>query len=335
MTAIGTLPAATARAATMRAIVQDRYGSADVLTMREIARPEPDPEQVLVRVRATSVNALDWHLMRGVPIVARLSDGFLRPRDPVRGVDVAGVVEAVGSNVTHLSVGDEVFGSRTGALAEYVAGRTFEPKPSNLTFEEAAALPTAGYTALQGLRDRGRLEAGMRVLVTGAGGGVGHLAVQIANALGAHVTAVTRTPNLEMVAGLGADRVVDDTIGDFTRMDDRFDVIADCSGYRSLADLTRLLAPGGRLVMIGAGRGRGIGLFARLINGFLRSRLGKRSVVPFLASPTRSDLVALRELAEAGRLRPVIDRTYPLAEAADAIRYLETGRVRGKLVVTI
>ena len=321
---------------TMRAMVQDRYGPPEVLRPAEVEVPVPAADQVLVRVVASSVNALDWHTMRGKPVIVRLTDGLRRPRARIRGVDVAGRVEAVGRDVTWAKPGDEVFGARDGAFAEYVAGRIFAPKPASLSFEEAAAIPIAGFTALQAVRDHGRVQPGQRVLVTGAGGGVGSLAVQVAKAHGAHVTAETGDDRVAMVAALGADRVVDRGVEDVTRGGDRFDAILDVAGRASLPALGRLLAKDGVLVVVGAsGDGRGLGTLVRPVMAVLRSRLGSRRMVPFVARSNRDDLLALGELAAAGTLRPVLDRTYPLDRVGDAIGYLETGRARGKVVVTI
>jgi NADPH:quinone reductase-like Zn-dependent oxidoreductase len=275
--------------------------------------------------------------MRGHPYLVRMSDGLRRPKDGRPGVDVAGRVEAVGSNVTQFRPGDEVVGARSGAFAEYVLGRerNFEPKPTNLTFEQAAALPVAATTALQGLRDAGGVQAGQRVLVHGAAGGVGHFAVQIARALGASVTAISRTQNLEMLRSIGADEVIDDTTEDFTRLGRRYDLILDVAGTRSLASCSRALAPGGTLVVVGGPGGRWISPADRWAKAVVLSRLGKGRLVPFLAKTTKDDLVVLNRLAEAGKLTPVIDRTYPLSEIPDAVRYMETMRVRGKVVITI
>ncbi|OGO56342.1 MAG: hypothetical protein A2V85_10805 [Chloroflexi bacterium RBG_16_72_14] len=320
----------------MRAMIQDRYGPPEVLRLVEAEVPVPDDEQVLVRVVASSVNALDWHLMRGVPVLVRLTDGLRRPRLAIRGVDVAGRVEAVGRNVTWARPGDEVFGARNGAFAEYVAGRTFAPRPVNLGFEQAAAIPTAGYTALQAVRDHARIQEGQRVLVTGAGGGVGSFAVQIAKAHGAHVTADTGPEHVAMVTALGADRVIDRTREDVTRGMDRFDAILDVAGRSSLSALGRLLTRDGMLVLVGAaGDGRGLGALVRPVAAVIRSRLGGRRMIPFIARPNRDDLLVLKGLAEAGTLTPVIDRTFPLDHAGEAIGYLETGAARGKVVVRI
>ena len=322
---------------TMKAIGQDRYGSPDVLSVRDVPVPVPGDEAVLVRVRASSVNAVDWHAMRGEPFLVRLTDGLLRPKTAVRGVDAAGIVEAVGKGVTHLRPGDEVFGMRNGAWAEYVSGRTFVRKPANLTFEQAAAVPVAAVTALQALRRKGGLAAGQRVLVTGAGGGVGTFAVQIARALGAEVNAATSPEHLELVRSLGAGRVFDYTREDFTRDGSRYDLIIDIGGGRSLGDLGRVLAPDGRLVVVGGGVGNGrwLGPVLRPAAAALRQRLRGQRMLPFLSNASIDDLAVLGDLLERGEVRPIVDRTYPLHEAAEAVRYLETGKARGKVVITV
>jgi NADPH:quinone reductase-like Zn-dependent oxidoreductase len=319
----------------MKAFVRDRYGSADVLALRDVEMPDLRDDGVLVRVRATSVNAWDWHMLRGVPYMARLSEGLRRPKTPVLGLDVAGVVEAVGANVTDLEPGDEVFGSRTGAFAEYVSGRNLVRKPVGATFEQAAAVPTAGQTALQGVRDKGRVGPGQRVLIIGAGGGVGTFAVQVAKALGADVTAVTRTRSLDVVASTGADHVVDYTREDFARSGRRYDVILDIGGNRSLADLRRALTPDGTLVLVGPGRGQWIGPVKRLVGAAVSDRLGRHRVLPFLATPGREDLLVLQALMDEGQVRPVVDRTYRFEEIPEAIRYVEAGHVTGKVVITM
>jgi NADPH:quinone reductase-like Zn-dependent oxidoreductase len=319
----------------MKAIVFRRYGSPDVLELADVDLPVVADDGVLVRVRAASVNALDWHRMRGEPLVGRLGDGLRRPKDSALGVDVAGHVEAVGRNVTELRPGDEVFGARTGAFAEYVSGRTFVPKPAGLTFEEAAAIPVAATTALQGLRDRGALQPGQRVLINGASGGVGTFAVQIARALGAKVTAVCSTSNVELVRSLGADRVIDYTREDFTRSGERYDLILDVAGTRPLLACRRVLTPHGTLVVVGGPGGRWLSPADRLVKAAVLSKFVSQRLVPFLAHITREDLLVLKELVETGKVTPVIDRTYPLREVPEAIRYLETMRARGKVVITV
>ena len=319
----------------MKAFVSDRYGSPDVMTLQEVDRPELTEEGALVRVRATSVNAWDWHMLRGKPYLARLGEGFRAPKTTVLGLDVAGVVEAVGANVTHIKPGDRVFGSRTGAFAEYVTGRTMVPMPEGTTFEQAAAVPTAGQTALVGLRDKGEIKAGQRVLINGAGGGVGSFAVQLAKAFGAEVTAVTGTKNVEMVHRIGADEVIDYTREDFTRSGQRYDLIFDVGGNRSLARTRRVLTPEGTLVLVAPGRGQWIGPIVRVLGATVTTRLGRQKVRPFLAPVSRENLLVLKELIEAGKVTPVIDRTFPFDEIPDAVRYVEAGNVQGKVVITL
>jgi NADPH:quinone reductase-like Zn-dependent oxidoreductase len=280
-------------------------------------------------VRAASVNPYDWHLLRGRPYLIRLSEGLRRPKRPGLGVDVAGVVEAVGKNVTQLAPGDEVFGGGAGAFAEYVVGveRKLVPKPARLSFEEAAAIPIAGVTALQAVRDRGEVQPGQKVLINGASGGVGTFAVQIATWLGAEVTGVCSTRNVELVRLLGADRVVDYTRDDFTRGAERYDVIFDAIGNRSLSALRRALTASGTLVLAG---GDSLSL---LLRGLALRRFVRHRLRPFVANVNADDLLVLKELVEAGEVRPIVDRTYPLAEAAAAIAYVETRRARGKVVL--
>lgn len=318
----------------MRAIIHERYGSPDHLRVGEVEKPSVGPEQVLVRVRAASVNAGDWRRVRADPVLVRLVEGVRRPKDPLLGGDVAGVVEDVGPGVADLRPGDKVYGIRTGALAEYVAGKNFVVKPANVTFEEAAAIPIAGVTALQSVRDRGGVRAGERVLVNGAGGGVGSFVVQIAKADGAEVTAVTSTDKVELLRSMGADRVIDYRRDDFTDGGRQYDVVIDPGGNRSVRDLRRVLAPGGRLVLVGAGHGPG-GAIGRLVGGIVRTRVLRQPVVMFMAAVRRDDLVALRELVEGGMVRPVVDRIYPLEQTGEALKYLETGTVSGKLVITV
>jgi NADPH:quinone reductase-like Zn-dependent oxidoreductase len=317
----------------MKAIVQVRYGSPDGLELREIDPPALGDDRVLVRVRAAAVNASDWHLLRRLPHLIGKLLGM--PRSRVRGSDLAGQVEAVGKNVTRFEPGDEVFGAGIGSFAEYATA--FEdrlaPKPRNLTFEQAAAMPVAGCTALQGLRDKGRIAAGQRVLIYGAGGGVGTFAVQIAKALGAHVTGVSSTGNLELLRSIGADEVIDYTREDFTRSAQRYDVVLDLGANRSLAAYQRALAPNGKLVLAGAPKG----LWTSLVR-LLKTRGGSRAesqVVSFLARVRHDDLSVLSELAEDGKLVPVIDREFSLAEVPDAVRYLGTGQARGKVVIRV
>ncbi|MBT2539826.1 NAD(P)-dependent alcohol dehydrogenase [Streptomyces sp. ISL-44] len=325
----------------MKAIVQDRYGSPDVLRFGEVDKPAVGDHEVLVRVRAAAVNARDWHLMRGDPYVARLVLGLTRPKERIRGTDFAGVVEAVGRDVTRLRPGDEVFGEADGAFAEYVCASqdVVGAKPSNLTFEQAAAVPLAGNTALMGLRDLGQVRPGQRVLVNGASGGVGTFAVQIAKAFGAEVTGVCSTKNADLVRSLGADHVIDYTREDFTRNGPRYDVVFDLVGNRSLAECRRALTPSGMLVLSGGGVSEGGSLFGPMgliIKGQALSRFaGRQRLLVLTAEPKRENLEALTELVERGDVSPVVDRTYPLGEAAEAIRYLEVEHARAKVVVTV
>lgn len=325
----------------MKAVVQDRYGSADVLEFKDVDTPVPAGHEVLVRVHAASVNAYDWHFMRGDPMLGRGVMGLRRPKAPVRGRDFAGRVEAVGAGVTGLEPGDEVFGEADGAFAEYVCARDTEvgPKPANLTFEQAAAIPLAGNTALIGIRDVARVQRGWTVLVNGASGGVGTFAVQIAKAYGAEVTAVCSTRNADLVHSLGADRIIDYTREDFTRGDRRYDVVLDLVGNHSLAEFRRVLTPTGALVLSGGGVYEGGSLV-----GPMALFLQRRLVAPFArhqrlleiaARQSRENLAALRELAESGKIAPVVERTYPLSEAAEAIRYLEVEHARAKVVITM
>lgn len=322
---------------TMRAIVYRRYGSPDVLSLQDVPIPEVKDGQVRVRVRAVSVNPVDWHLIRGKPYFARLDFGLRRPKRNIPGVDVAGVIESVGSGVTELRPGDEVWGEKGRSLAEYVAGpaRLFLPKPDGISFEHAAAIPAAGATALQTLRDKGNLQPGQKVLINGAAGGCGTFGVQIAKALGAHVTGVCSTANLEMVSSLGADEVIDYTREDFTRRADRYDLIIDNAANRSLSAMRRVMTPAGTLVLVGASKGDWIGPVARIAAAALRSRRGTQRMLPHLTDTRREDLEFLGQLVTEGKLTPVIDRRYPLDQAADALRYLETMHARAKVIVTV
>ena len=321
----------------MKAIVSDVFGSPDVLELREIEQPDLTDDGVLVRVRAASVNPADWYGMAGRPYVGRVGMGLFKPRESSRGVDFAGTVEAVGSEVSEFRPGDEVFGARTGALAEYVCVRNaIASKPANLTFEEAAAVPVAAVTALQGLRDKGQLEPGQKVLVNGASGGVGTFAVQIAKALGAHVTAVCSTGKVDIARSIGADRVIDYTQEDFTRSDERYDLLLDVAGSRSWSECKRVLAPDATLVLVGAPKGsRLLGPLSHIVKVRVAAIRSSRKVVFFIAKLTREDMEVLRELLETGKVKPIVDRTYPLSEAADAFRYLGEGHARGKVVVTV
>jgi NADPH:quinone reductase-like Zn-dependent oxidoreductase len=328
-----------ATAKTMKAIVRERYGSVDVLALKDVDKPVVDDDSVLVRVRAASINAYDWHMMRGSPYLVRLVAGLRKPKSSAMGMDVAGQVEAVGKNVTQFRPGDEVFGARTGALAEYVRGtdKSFlVPKPAGLTFEQAAAVNMAGTAALQALRDKGQIKPGQRVLINGASGGVGTFAVQIAKAFGAHVTAVCSTRNVEQARSLGADEVIDYTKQDFTRSGQRYDLILDVASSGSLSSRTRVLEPNGTLVGVGSADDAGTAsIVAGLLETAVRSRLGSQKMPFFLAKNSKEDLLVLTELIEAGKVRPVIDRTYPLSETAEAIRYVEAGHARAKVVITV
>jgi NADPH:quinone reductase-like Zn-dependent oxidoreductase len=321
----------------MKAIANDEYGPPEDLELREIDKPDVGADDVLVRVRATSVNPADWHIMRGLPYLVRVSEGLRRPKRSVPGVDLAGEVEAVGENVTQFQPGEEVFGGRNGAFAEYVRGaeRNFAPKPGGLTFEQAAAVPIAGCSALQALRDRGDLQPGQRVLINGAAGGVGTFAVQIAKSFGAHVTGVCSTRNLELVRSIGADEVIDYTAADFAGSGRRYDLIVDAVGNRSLRDFRRALTRKGTLVLVGGGGGRWLGPLALPLRAAVMSRFVSQRLRPFLAQIKKPDLVVLKELIEAGEVMPVIDRTYPLSDTPEAIRYLEAGHARGKVVITV
>ena len=323
----------------MKAIVQDKYGSPDVLQLKDIDKPAVGDKDVLVRVHAAGVDRGVWHLMTGLPYLLRLAGGGLRrPKVRVGGKDVAGRVEAVGANVTQFQPGDEVFGICHGSFAEYARANAdkLAPKPANLTFEQAAAVPDSGSTALRGLRDAGKLKPGQHVLVIGAGGGVGTFAVQIAKALGAEVTGVCSTTKVDMVRSLGADHVIDYTRDDFTGSGQRYDLILDIAGNRPLSHLRRVLTRRGTLVIIGGeGGDRWIGGVDRQLRALVRSPFVRQNFRSPIVIPREQDLLALKELVEAGQVTPVIDRTYPLSEVPDAIRYLEAGHARGKVVITV
>jgi NADPH:quinone reductase-like Zn-dependent oxidoreductase len=335
-------PTATDRTATMKAIVQDRYGGPDVLELRDIDRPVATDNEVLVQVQAAGLHRGDWHIMTGLPYLIRVvvpSLGLRKPKVPVRGMDVAGRVEAVGKGVTRFQPGDEVFGwTDAGSFAEYTTAPEdhLAAKPARLSFEQAAAVPISGFAALQGLRDQGEVQAGQRVLVIGAAGGVGSFAVQLAKALGAQVTGVASTSQLGLVRSMGADEVVDYTREDVTDGTRHWDLILDTAGRRSLSRLRRALTPQGTLVIVGGeGGGRWMGGFTRNLRAPVLSRfVGQR--LRMLASKERpEDLQTLRELLEAGKLTPVVGRTYPLGEVPEAMRALEAGNTRGKIVITV
>jgi NADPH:quinone reductase-like Zn-dependent oxidoreductase len=319
----------------MKAIVHHEYGSPDVLELVDVDKPVPADNEVLVRIRASSVNPAEWHTMNGL-LVGRPQSGLLKPKEPRLGADFAGVVEAVGANVTDFNPGDEVFGGRTGAFAEYVSVRNaIAPKPSSATFEQAAAVPIAALTALQGLRDKGQLQPGQKVLINGASGGVGTFAVQIAKALGAEVTGVCSTRNVELVRSLGADQVVDYTREDFTRSGERYDLLLDIAGSRSWSEYKRVLKPEATFVIVGSQKtNRLLGPASHMVKVRLASLRASQKVVFFVAKLTRDDLHVMRELIEAGKVTPVVERTYPLSETADALRYLGEGHAQGKIVIT-
>jgi NADPH:quinone reductase-like Zn-dependent oxidoreductase len=327
----------------MKAIVQDRYGSPEVLRLREVERPAPADTEVLVRVHAASVNARDWHLMRGDPYLARLMPGvggLRRPTVRIRGTDFAGVVEAVGRSVTGLRPGDEVYGEHPGAFAEYVCAPrdVVAPKPATLSFGQAAALPLAGNTALIGLRDLGQVRAGTRVLINGASGGVGTFAVPMAKAYGAEVTGVCSARNAELVRSLGADHVIDYRREDFTRAGRRYDVVLDLVGNHSLAAFRRAVTPQGTLVLSGGGTSNGgslVGPMGLMIKGQLMARFVRQRLLLLVARPSAANLVTLAEMAQSGQISPVIDRTYPLAQVPEAIRYLEVDHARAKVIITV
>ena len=324
---------------TMQAITQDHYGEAgDVLRLEEIARPAIGDEDVLLRVHAAGVDQGVWHLMTGLPYPVRLACGIRAPKTRVRGREVAGRVEATGSAVTALRVGDEVFGIADGSFAQYASARPgkLAPKPANLTFAQAAAVPVSALTALQAVRDRGRVQAGQKVLVIGASGGVGTFAVQIAKAAGAEVTGVSSTAKLDLVRSLGADHVIDYTRDDITAGDHRYDVILDTGGHRPLSQLRRALTPRGTLVIVGSEHGgRWLGGSDRQLRALMLSPFTSQRLTTLICSENTQDLQALTELIESGQVRPVIDRTYPLSQIPQAIQYLRDGHPQGKVVVNL
>src|SRR5438874_956856 len=325
----------------MKAIVYCDYGLAN-LRVEDVERPTPADDQVLVRVRAVSVNPYDWHFVEGTPKFMRLGVGLRKPKDTRLGVDYAGTVEAVGKNVTQFKPGDEVFGGKTGSFAEYVCvrqDRLIALKPANVTFEQAGSVDIAGVTALQAIRDKAKVQAGQKVLINGASGGVGTFAVQIAKSFGAEVTGVCSTRNVDLVQSLGADHVIDYTKEDFTKSDRHYDVIIDNVANHSLSECRRVLTPNGIYVMIGGGGANEQGLVGPLgkaLNAALYSRFVKQKMGMMMAQPSTQDLTPLAEMVQAGKLNTVIDRTYKsLSEVPDAIRYLEEGHARGKVVIAV
>jgi NADPH:quinone reductase-like Zn-dependent oxidoreductase len=326
----------------MKAVVYTRFGPPDVLEIRDVKKPAPNDDQVLVKVRAAAVNPLDWHFIRGTPYIMRLMMvGLRKPKDPRVGVDYAGTVEAVGKNVTQFKPGDAVFGNRSGAFAEYVCARSDRAivlKPANLTFEQAAGIPVAALTALQGLRDKGKVEPGQKVLINGASGGVGTFAVQIAKSFGADVTGVCSTRNLDLVRSIGADHVIDYTKEDFSKGAERYDVILDNVGTQPLSGFRRVLKPKGICVLIGGGgpnEGKWVGPMSRPIKAMLISPFISQKIGMMMAQGNKDDLNILADLMQSGKVTPVIDRTYPLSEIREAIRYLEAGHARGKVIITV
>jgi NADPH:quinone reductase-like Zn-dependent oxidoreductase len=319
----------------MKAVIYPQYGAPGVLRIVDLDKPTPKDDEALVRVCASSVNIAEWYAMTGL-FLARLGSGFFSPKDTRLGADFAGVVEAVGKNVTDFKPGDEVFGGRSGAFAEYVTVRkAIARKPANVTFEEAAAVPTAGITALQGLRDHGRIQPGQKVLVNGASGGVGSFAVQIAKAFGAEVTAVCSAKNVEHACRLGADHVFDYTKEDFTRSGQRYDLLLDVNGGRSWFDYKRVLAPEATVVLVGGPRTPVIGPLSHVAQMKVASLGSKRKVVFFVAQINREDMVVLKELLETGKVNPFVEKVYPLAQTAEAMRHLGAGHAQGKIVVTM
>jgi NADPH:quinone reductase-like Zn-dependent oxidoreductase len=322
----------------MQAIVYERYGSPDVLRLEGIERPTPSNNEVLIRVRAASVNPLDWHFMRGLPYFLRIGTGLRKPKNKHLGVDVAGQVEAIGRSVTQFKPGDAVFGTCKGAFAEYTCTSELAlvMKPDNITFEQAASVPIAALTALQGLRNKGRIRSGQKVLINGAAGGVGTFAVQIAKSFDTEVTGVCGTRNVEMVRSIGADRVIDYTKDDFTKSTQRYDVILDCVGNHSFPVCRRILSPKGICVGVGGPSGRWmIGPLVSLITALVLSQFSNQKQVTVLAKLNKEDLTTMSEFLTSGEVTPVIDRRYSLRQVAAAIQYLEEGHARGKVVIAL
>ena len=324
----------------MKAIVHCEYGSPDVLELKDIQKPVPDDNQVLVKVRAVAVNPLDLTITG--PLALRPISGLRKPKETRIGVDYSGTIEAVGKNVTNLKTGDEVFGGKTGAFAEYIcvlADRAVAPKPNNVTFEEAASVPVAAITALQGLRDKGKIQAGQKVLVNGASGGVGTFAVQIAKSFGTEVTGVCSTRNVDLVRSIGADHVIDYTKEDFANGTERYDLIFDLVCNHSFAERRRVLTPNGICVMAGiGGAGWHDGILGKLVGelyAIARSRLIAQKFVTYIASFNQKDMMTLADLIQSGKVKPVIDRTYQLSQVSKALWYLQEGHARGKVVITM
>jgi len=335
----GPAPSLPANAKLMKAIVYRCYGSPDVLRFEDIEKPTPADNQLLVKVHGASVNPLDWHYMRGTPYLVRTDSGLGKPTDPRLGVDFAGTVEAVGKNVKRFKPGDEVFGGRDGAFAEYVTvreERAVVRKPGNVTFEQAASVPIAGITALQALRDKGQVHPGQKVLINGASGCVGTFAVQLAKSFGADVTGVCSTRNVALVQSLGADHVIDYTREDFTKGGERYDLIVDTVGNHPLLEYRRVLNPKGMFILIGApNEGRWLGGVSVMLKAMMLSPFVSQQFAPFLAELNQKDLTVLADLMQAGKLTPVIDRRYKLSEVPAAIQYLEQGHARGKVVISV
>ena len=322
----------------MRAIVYSEYGPPEVLHLSELAKPTPKDDEVLIRIRAASVNPIDWHFMRGTPYAMRLASGLRRPKVTRLGIDVAGRVEAAGKNVARFQAGDDVFGTCKGAFAEFACAseNALVLKPENVTFEQAAAVPVAALSALQGLRDKGQIRPGQKVLINGASGGVGTFAVQLANVFGAEVTGVCSSRNAGLVRSIGANHVVDYTQEDFTKTGRRYDLILDTIGNHSLSDCRRALAPKGTFVLVGSSEGgRWLGPVKGMLKVAALSRFVSQRLLPFFARLNKDDLIAIQELLGAGKVTPVIDRSYSLSDVPQAIRYLEEGHARGKVVITV
>lgn len=320
----------------MKAIVYHEYGLPDVLKLEEVEKPTPKDDEVLVRVHATSVNPAEWYTMIGLPI-ARLGGGLFKPKDTRLGVDYSGVIEAVGKEMTHFRVGDEVFGARSGAFAEYVCVKNIIiPKPKNISFEQAASVPIAAITALQGLRNYGKIQSGQKVLINGASGGVGTFAVQIAKSFGAEVTGVCSTKNVELAGSFGADHVIDYTKEDFTFSKQKYDLLLDVSGTRSWSEYKRVLKPDAHFVIVGAPKSNSlIGPLAYVIKIKLGSLGASQKVEFFIAKFNKEDFAVLKELLESGKVKPFVEKTYPLNKIADAMNHLGTGHAQGKIVVTM